>query len=114
MSYSFDLLGVTPLINFFEYQQKNEQDPYRPKTYIGSYNCTLDSFIDAMDMIPKKPEWDWDQVVEKMVQFWVRHEDRVRACEDDLNVDSDEPQLVIARVVNIEALRDNFELLFDV
>lgn len=114
MAYSFELLGVTPLLSFFEYQQKNEQDPQRPKTYVGSYNCTLDSFIHAMDMIPEKPKWDWDQVVEAMVQFWFCHEEKVRACESDLTVDSEEPRLVIARVVNIEALRGNFELLFDV
>lgn len=113
MAYSFDLLGVTPLLTFFDYQQKNEQNPYRPKAYVGSYNCTLDSFINAMDMIPKKPEWNWDEVVEAMVRFWIQHEEKIRFCENELSTEATEPSLVIARVANLEALRGEFELLFD-
>ncbi|NJN74303.1 MAG: hypothetical protein HC799_16670 [Limnothrix sp. RL_2_0] len=114
MAYSFDLIGVAPLLTFFNYQQKNEQNPHRPKAYVGSYNCTLDSFINAMDMIPKKPEWNWDEVVESMVKFWILHEEKIRLCESELATDTEEPSLVIARVANLEALRGEFELLFDV
>ncbi|MGB2926692.1 MAG: hypothetical protein WBB82_15435 [Limnothrix sp.] len=112
MAYSFDLLGVAPLLSFFEYQQKNEQNPQRPKAYVGSYLCTLDSFINAMDLIPKKPEWDWDAVVEAMVKFWILHEEKIRLCESELTTDATEPSLVIARVANLEALRGEFEGLF--
>lgn len=114
MAYSFDLIGVTPLLTFFNYQQKNEQNPHRPKAYVGSYNCTLDSFINAMDMIPKKPEWNWDEVVESMVKFWILHEEKISVCKSELSIDTTEPSLVIARVANLEALRGEFELLFDV
>lgn len=114
MAYSFDLIGVTPLLTFFNYQQRNEQNPNRPKAYVGSYNCTLDSFINAMDMIPKKPEWNWDEVVEAMVKFWILHEEKIRVCESELSTDTTETSLVIARVANLEALRGEFELLFDV
>jgi hypothetical protein len=114
MAYSFELLGVTPLLDFFNYQQKNEQNPHRPKAYVGSYVCTLDSFIDAMDMIPKKPEWNWDEVVESMVKFWIQHEETIRLCELELTENKqEEPQLVIGRVANLEALRHEFEYLFE-
>jgi hypothetical protein len=55
MSYCFDIIGVTPVLDFFYYQQNLEQNPKRSKAYLGSYQCTLDGFIQATEMIPKKP-----------------------------------------------------------
>lgn len=112
MAYSFDLLGVTPVLTFFNYQQRNEQDPHRPKAYLGAFQCTLDGFIDALELMPKKPQWDWDEVVATMVKFWLRHGDRIRECETEFKQSMPEgPQLVIARVSNIDALRHNFEAI---
>lgn len=112
MAYSFELLGVSPLLTFFDQQQNTEQNPQRPKAYLAAYHCTLDSFIEAIEEMPKRPNWDWDEVVEAMVRFWLKHEDQVRHCEYALPKDSPEPYLVVARVVNLEALRYHFESLY--
>ena len=112
MSYSFEIIGVTPVLTFFNYQQQVENDPQRSKAYIGSYFCTLDAFIESTEMIPQKPKWNWDEVIETMINFWVSHEDVVRLWKQELDKSQDD-NLIIARVANVEALRQEFEHLFN-
>ncbi len=113
MSYNFELIGVSPVLTFFNYQQKLEVNPKRSKTYLGSYQCTLDSFIESTQMIPKKPQWDWDKVVQTIIDFWLKQEDSIRHWKVEL--DKAEGQtLIIARVANLECLRTEFEQVFDI
>ncbi|ELS05524.1 hypothetical protein Xen7305DRAFT_00052700 [Xenococcus sp. PCC 7305] len=112
MSYSFEIIGVKPVLAFFNYQQELENDPQRSKAYIGSYCCTLDAFIESTKMIPQKPQWNWDEVVATMINFWLSHEDSVRQWKQELDNAHNE-NLIIARVANLEALRQEFEHLFD-
>lgn len=110
MSYSFDIVGVSPILTFFNHQQKVDTNPHRSKTYLGSYLCTLDAFIQSADLIPQKPDWDWEEVMQSMVNFWLRHEDRIRYWQDQLE-QADSESLLIGRVANVEALRSEFESL---
>ncbi len=112
MSYNFEIIGVTPVLTFFNYQQQIETDPQRSKAYIGSYFCTLDAFIESTEMIPQKPQWNWDEVIETMINFWLSHEDAVRQWKQELDNAQDD-NLIIARVANVEALRQEFEHLFN-
>lgn len=112
MSYSFDLLGIAPMLEFFQYQQENEQDPQRPKAYLASYECTLDGFIQATETIHCKPQWNWDAVIESMIRFWIKQEEKIRYYQQSLTLNTGESQLVIARVANINILRREFEDLF--
>ena len=110
MSYNFELIGVTPVLTFFNYQQELENDPQRSKAYLGSYHCTLDAFIESTQKIPHKPQWNWDEVIETMIHFWLSNEDTVRHCQQELK-NSQNDNLIIARVANVEALRQEFEHL---
>ena len=112
MSYNFEIIGVTPVLTFFNYQQQVENDPQRSKAYIGSYLCTLDAFINSMEMIPQKPQWNWDEVTKTMIDFWLSHEDVVRQWQQELETVQDD-NLIIARVANLESLRQEFEYLFN-
>ncbi|MGK7940299.1 MAG: hypothetical protein AB4062_09160 [Crocosphaera sp.] len=113
MNYCFDIIGTTSVLTFFNYQQKLEQNKNRGKAYLGSYECSLDGFIESLNTIPKKPDWDWDDVVGSMVNFWLKNEDKVRYWQG--NVNSEDPETVIvARVGKIEALRSEFESIFEV
>ncbi|MCC5898801.1 MAG: hypothetical protein JJU32_12925 [Phormidium sp. BM_Day4_Bin.17] len=47
MSYTFDIINILPVLNFFDHQQKVEQTPHRSLAYLGSYDCTLDGFNEA-------------------------------------------------------------------
>ena len=112
MSYNFEIIGITPVLTFFNYQQQVENDPQRSKAYIGSYFCTLDAFIESMEMIPRKPQWNWDEVTKTMIDLWLSHEDVVRQWQQELETVQDN-NLIIARVANLEALRQEFEHLFN-
>jgi hypothetical protein len=112
MSYNFEIIGVTPVLTFFNYQQELETNPKRSKTYLGSYECTLDSFINSTKIIPEKPEWNWDEVIKTMIDFWLKHEDNIRHWKIELE-NARESTLVIGRVANLECLRVEFEQVFE-
>ncbi len=111
MSYNFEIIGITPVLTFFNYQQQLETDPLRSKAYIGSYFCTLDAFIESTQMIPQKPQWNWEEVTKTMIDFWLNHEDSIKQWKHELD-NAQNNNLIVARVANVEALRQEFEHLF--
>lgn len=111
MSYNFEIIGITPVLTFFNYQQELEVNPLRSKTYLGSYECTLDSFIESTKMIPQKPLWNWEEVMTAMVNCWLRQEDKIRHWKIELE-SSEEQALLIARITNLESLRIELEQTF--
>ncbi|HZG37933.1 MAG TPA: hypothetical protein VEZ50_04555 [Nodosilinea sp.] len=117
MSYSFDIIGIAPVLQFFTHQQQVEAKRDRSQAYLGSYCCTLDAFIEATEAVHRKPDWDWDAIVSTMVDFWLSQETDVRhwkqefAAAQDANLGSQ--NLIVARVVNYDSLRHEFETLFD-
>ncbi len=113
MNYFFDIIGTTSVLNFFNYQQQIEQKKQRGTAYLGSYQCSLDSFIESVDNIPKKPDWDWDDVVGSIVNFWLKNEDKVRYWQNNFKP-TDLDTVIVARVGEIETLRCEFESLLDV
>lgn len=110
MSYTFDIIGVTPVLNFFTYQQQLEHSPQRSKAYLGSYHCTLDALIESTAMVPQKPDWDWDKVVDTIVNFWLNHEDTVQLWKHELQ-ESQSNSVIVARVANMSTLRSELESL---
>ena len=111
MSYTFEIVGVAPVWNFFTHQQRVEGNPKRSRAYLGSYRCTLDGFIAATDTIHQKPDWDWDAVVDQMVAFWVRHGEDVNRWREVWQK-ATEDSLIVARVANFQALRQELETTF--
>ena len=114
MSYHFDIVGVSPVLDFFYYQQKVEQDPNRSKAYLGSYECTLDSFIQSTDMIPEKPNWNWDKVIDTIVDFWLTQEQEIQKWRKTFAVLVPQPEmLIVGRIANVKLLREEFRSLFN-
>ncbi len=111
MCYNFEIIGITPVLTFFNYQQELETNPKRSKAYLGSYDCTLDAFIESTKMIPQKPEWNWDEVVETMIDFWLKNEATVKQWKSELDNNIEEDNLIIARIANFSALRSELEKL---
>ncbi|NCO73654.1 MAG: hypothetical protein GW795_12505 [Cyanobacteria bacterium] len=110
MSYSFDIVGVTPILDFFYYQQQVEKNPNRSKAYLGSYQCSLDGFIKSIQVIPEKPQWNWDEVIESIIDFWLHQEETIETWKQTL--ENSHPQnLIIARVANVKWLRQEFQSL---
>jgi len=112
MSYSFDIIGVAPVIEFFQHQQQIEISPRRSRAFLGSYHCTLDGFIEATEMVHRKPNWNWDAVVNTIIAFWLEYGDRVNRWKAELEQAEDE-SLLVARVANVAMLRHEFEALFE-
>lgn len=112
MGYSFDIIAIAPVLQFFDYQQRAEQHPRRSKAYLGSYCCTLDAFIDATELVHHRPNWDWDAVVNSMVEFWLSQEDRIRHWKHELASSGDDGHLLVGQVINYDRLRCEFEDLF--
>jgi hypothetical protein len=110
MEYTFEIIGTQPILAFFNYQQTIEHHPQRSTAYVGSYQCRLDALIEATQTIPHKPNWNWDRVVEIMVQFWVQNEDRIQQWKQELDSLGNDG-LIVARVANIKLLRSELEQL---
>ncbi|WP_008308857.1 hypothetical protein [Leptolyngbya sp. PCC 6406] len=111
MSYTFEIVGISPLWNFFTHQQRVESTPHRSRAYLGSHHCTLDSFIAATDLIHEKPDWDWDAVVNDIVSFWVSHGEAINHWRAEFQR-ADEDSLIVGRVANFTTLREELETLF--
>lgn len=109
--YTFDIIGIAPLLTFFEHQQKVEQTPYRSRAYLGSFQCTLDGFVLAVDRIWQKPAWDWDGVLETMVAFWLSQGEAIAQWQAHL-AQAEDQSLIVARVANVELMRRELETFF--
>ncbi|MEB3229331.1 MAG: hypothetical protein VKJ27_13230 [Synechocystis sp.] len=110
VNYTFDILGVAPIFTFFNYQQQVENDRGRSLAYVGSPACTLDGLIQATELIPEKPDWDWDAVVKTIVDFWLHHEANIQQWRQELDSLTDDG-LLVGRVANTQILRRQFERL---
>jgi hypothetical protein len=112
MNYNFEIIGITPVLTFFNYQQEVEVSPKRSKAYLASYQCTLDAFIKSTKMIPQKPEWNWDEVIVTMINFWLKQEDSIRHWQLELK-NAGKENLIVARVANFDVLRTELQNLLD-
>jgi hypothetical protein len=113
MSYSFDIIGIAPMLQFFQHQQRVETTRKRSQAFLGSYCCTLDAFIEATEAVHRKPDWDWDAIVGTIVAFWLSQDTDIRHWKQQLAIAQGDQNLIVARVVNYDSLRHEFETLFD-
>ena len=113
MKYSFELLGVSPILYFFNQQQLLiEKHPHKGVEYLGSYKCTLDAFIESVETVPSKTDWNFDEVVDTMVNFWLNNSDLVQFWKTRLD-DAGKESLLVARVADIKGLRNQLEYLLE-
>lgn len=113
MSYSFDIIGIAPVLQFFNHQQRLEAKRDRAQAFLGSYRCTLDAFIAATEAVHHRPDWDWDAIAATIIAFWLNQENDIRHWKQQFADAEDGQNLIVARVVNYNSLRHEFETLFD-
>lgn len=111
MDYSFEILGVSPLLSFFTHQQERQQQPSAGAAYVGAHRCTLDAFIDSLNTIPQPYAWNLDRVVDSVIQFWMNNADAVHHWRSRLE-DAGNQTVLVARVADVDALRSEFEQMF--
>ena len=79
-------------------------------TSLNSYECTLDGCIEATAVVHQKPDWEWDTVVNEIVNFWLNAGDHVSQWKKELAA-AEETSLIVGRVANFQSLRSHFEVL---
>ena len=111
MNYTFELLGISPVLDFFNHQQKLiQKKPATGIEYLGGYQCTLDTFLESVETIPPKYGWEMDQVVDTVIQFWLNNSEHIRYWNARLR-DAGREHLLVARVADFKSLQAEFESL---
>jgi hypothetical protein len=113
MKYTFEILGISPVLDFFNHQQQFVQKASATGIeYLGTYQCTLDAFLESVETVPPKWDWEMDQVVDTVIQFWMNHADRIRYWRARLN-DAGNESLLVSRLADLKSLQAEFEILLD-
>ena len=111
MKYTFEILGISPALDFFNHQQTFiQRNVSTGIEYLGTYQCTLDAFLESIETVPPKGGWEMDRVVDTVIQFWMNHSEGIRYWKTRLN-DAGKENLLVARVADIQSLRAEFESL---
>ncbi len=108
MKYTFELLGVSPILMFFNHQ--HQQPDEQGAAYVGSYHCTLDAVLESIAPVPPRRGWNMDSVVDTVIQFWVNNAEQVKHWRSRLE-SADGQSIVVARVADVQSLRSEFETL---
>lgn len=112
MKYTFDILGVSPILYFFNQQQERQEEKKQTGVeYVAAYKCTLDALIQSVENVPTYRGWDLEEVVETVVNFWVNNSDSIRYWKERLK-DAGSENLLVGRVGNVKSLQAEFEMLF--
>ncbi|MGA9379480.1 MAG: hypothetical protein WBV73_11995 [Phormidium sp.] len=113
MKYTFDILGVSPILYFFNQQQETkEQQPQTGVEYVAAYKCTLDALIQSVENVSNYRGWDLDAVIDTVVNFWMNNSDSIKYWKQRLK-DAGSENLLVGRVANVKSLRAEFEILLD-
>ncbi len=110
--YTFNIVGVSPVLYFF-----NQQQEVLHKTldlgveYVSSYECTLDALIYSVETATARHDWRLDEVVGTVVSFWMNNSEAIRHWKNRLQ-DSGKDSLLVSRVADVESLRIEFNRLF--
>ena len=110
--FTFNIVGVTPILDFFTYQQERQQKLDNPGVaYISSPKCSLDSVLRTIAHSELDPTWASDDINQTVINFWLSNLDSVKHWKQRLDDASDET-ILISRVANTLALRSELEVLF--
>jgi hypothetical protein len=109
MNYSFNIVGVSPILHFFNHQYSNQEKPQQTGVeYIGTYKCTLDSLLESLEEVQTKCGWNQDEVVDSVVRFWVNNPESVLYWRERLS-DAGRDSLLVGRVADMNGLRSELE-----
>ncbi|QIZ69762.1 hypothetical protein [Oxynema aestuarii] len=112
MTYTFDILGISPVISFFNQQQVIADRPSPSGVeYLATNKCTLDAFLESVETVSTQAEWNLDRVVETVIEFWMNNPDSIWYWKERLE-DAGDRNLLVGRVAEMDSLRHTFESLF--
>ena len=112
MQYTFELLGITPILDFFNHQQTLVSHPHFLRAeYLGVHQCTLDRVLKELQTVPPERNWDLEIVAQVVVNYWIGRAKTVRYWSDRLE-DAGCNSLLIARIADLHSLRHDLERTF--
>ena len=113
MHYIFEILGVSPILHFFNHQQESLQKKTESNIqYLGTYQCTLDALIESVESIPYQQNWHLDRAVDTVVSFWLHNADRVQHWKYRLE-DAGRESVLVSRLADLHSLQAEFEWLLN-
>ena len=110
MEYAFEIVGVSPVLSFFNHQQETRQKSRIGPEYLGAYHCTLDAFIESIEDVSPRRGWNLDGVVDSVISFWLNNAEPIYHWKKRLE-DAGAENLLVARVGDLDSLRAEFESL---
>ncbi|MDJ1174064.1 hypothetical protein [Roseofilum capinflatum] len=111
MNYTFDILGVSPILHFFNHQQeKATEDPRQGAEYVATYECTLDAFLQSVEPVPPSRGWELDQVVDTVIHYWMNNAEGIQHWKERLDRAGND-NLLVARLADVKALKAEFNSL---
>lgn len=111
MAFTFELLGVSPVLDFFNHQQEySQRQPQTGAEYLGAYKCTLDTFIESVETVSPKRGWNMDQAVDTVLNFWLNNVETIQHWKQRLE-DAGRENLLVARLADFQAIQAEFEHL---
>lgn len=113
MKYTFEILGVAPILSFFNQQQELLQQQPDGVEYLGNRKCTLDAFVQSVETVSPNRGWDVDRVVDTVIGYWMHNSDSIQYWKQRLQ-DAGGENLLVARVGDIKSLQAAFESLLGV
>jgi hypothetical protein len=113
LMYTFDIIGVSPVLYFFNQQQDLLQRKLEPGVeYLSSQRCTLDALLESAETVTPKHNWNFDEVVDTVVSFWMKNSDTIQHWKSRLK-DAGHDSILVSRLADIQSLKNEFESLFD-
>ncbi len=109
--YTFDIVGVSPILSFFNQQQDIIQKNLSIGVeYVPTFECTLDALIHSVETVSSQHQWHLDEAVGTVVSFWVQNSDIIYHWKDRLQ-DAGKDSLLVSRIADIHSLKSEFERL---
>lgn len=111
MKYTFDIVGVSSVLHFFNHQQQSlEHQQHGCVEYLPNHICTLDAFLETVEILPRKRGWDMDQIVDTVINFWLNNAESIQYWKNRLQ-DAGKDNLLVTRLADINSLQAEFEIL---
>jgi hypothetical protein len=110
VKYTFELLGISPTLSFFNQQQELLQQQPAGVEYLGNHKCTLDAFVESVETVSPNRGWEVDRAVDTVISFWMHNSESILYWKRRLQ-DAGSENLLIARMGDIKSLQAAFEAL---
>lgn len=111
--YTFDIVGVSPVLYFFNQQQEIIQNNLKVGVeYVSSVECTLDALIYSVETVAPNKNWSLDEVVSTVINFWMKNAETIHYWKYRLR-DAGTDSILVSRIADLQSLRTEFDRLFE-